>query len=157
MYRIVSLVYRYSPTLQMFYVSQMFYFLTADGSVLFPFRKNLCYLNLWPFRGRNLCLHINSHTGARCQFFAAQTRTDEASPIRARGKSALLGLSLKQIGSEPPLRASQHPESVFSPNTKWLLSGRYRAVRWLKKTIAVTGDPVPGFSTEWRGGSFLLW
>lgn len=32
-----------------------------------PIRKNLCYLNLWPCRGRKFCLQTNSHTGARRQ------------------------------------------------------------------------------------------
>ncbi|MEQ2290775.1 hypothetical protein AMECASPLE_006451 [Ameca splendens] len=54
--------------------------LTAAEAMRHPYfypvpdsRKNLSYLNLQPFLGRNLCLHINSHTGARCHFFAAHT------------------------------------------------------------------------------------
>lgn len=58
-----------------------------------PFRKYLCYLNLWPFCGRNLCLHINSHIGARCQFCSilknARIKLLQTEP----GESTLLGPS----------------------------------------------------------------
>lgn len=75
--------------------------------LLQPIRKNLCYLNLWPCRGRKFCLQTNSHTGARCQHCRTHKHRSNFPPSKPRNPRCSLPVpdqsDLTPDSTPPPL------------------------------------------------------